>query len=127
MPNAALAETRTESRAAPAPSSRTRLELPRRPAFMGRKPEPAEPASARPQRDLNTPEFIAAIESALEDLRPRLKADGGDCCLAAVEGDKVWVHMTGACAGCQLASMTIAGVRMKIVEKLGFPVKVVPV
>jgi NifU-like protein len=35
--------------------------------------------------------------------------------------------MTGACAGCQLASMTVLGVRMKLIEKLGFPVKVVPV
>ena len=47
--------------------------------------------------------------------------------LSRVEGDVVRVRMTGACVGCQLASMTVLGVRMKLIEKLGFPVKVVPV
>jgi NifU-like protein len=123
MLDAALAETRDDS----SPPPRIRLDLRRRTAETGRKPAQAAPAPVRPQRNLNTPEFIAAIESALEDLRPRLKADGGDCCLVGVEGDMVRVRMSGACVGCQLASMTVAGVRMRLIEKLGFPVKVVPV
>lgn len=98
----------------------------RRPA-TGKGPQPAGPACApRPIRTLNVG-HLAAIEEALAALRPRLQADGGDCCLVGVEGDVVRVRMTGACAGCQLASMTVLGVRMKLIEKLGFPVKVVPV
>ena len=87
-----------------------------------------DPACApRPARDLDRPEHIAAIEATLAELRPRLKADGGDCEFVRVEGDVVRVRMTGACVGCQLASMTVLGVRMKLIERLGFPVKVVPV
>ena len=85
------------------------------------------PNAPRPARKLDKPEHIAAIEAALAELRPRLQADGGDCCLVGVEDDVVRVRMSGACAGCQLASMTVLGVRMKLIEKLGFPVKVVPV
>jgi len=33
-------------------------------------------------------------EAALEELRPRLKADGGDCQIVEVEGDVVRVRMT---------------------------------
>lgn len=126
MLEAALADARDEN-AWPAPAPRVRLDLQRRPAPASRKPEQAQPAPVRPKRNLDTPEFVAAIEAALEDLRPRLAADGGDCRLVGVEGDMVRVRMSGACVGCQLASMTVAGVRMRLIEKLGFPVRVVPV
>ena len=100
----------------------------RRPAVASTAPSaPAAPPVAKGRRPLDTPERLAAIESALADLRPRLQADGGDCCLVGVEDDVVRVRMTGACVGCQMASMTVMGVRMKLIEKLGFPVKVVPV
>ncbi len=99
----------------------------RRPS-VAKTPQPRGPACApRPARDLDGPEHIAAIEATLAELRPRLKADGGDCQFVRVEGDVVRVRMTGACVGCQLASMTVLGVRMKLIEKLGFPVKVIPV
>ncbi len=114
--------------AAPSPGARSspRHAAPSRPSRE--RPQPAGPACApRPARNLDKPEHLATIEAALAELRPRLKADGGDCQLVGVEGDVVRVRMTGACAGCQLASMTVLGVRMKLIEKLGFPVKVVPV
>jgi NifU-like protein len=97
--------------------------LERRPSVARTAPTPAP----RPARRLDAPEWIAAIESALAALRPRLKADGGDCQLVDVVGDVVRVRLTGACVGCQLASMTVLGLRMRLVEALGFPVKVVPV
>lgn len=99
------------------------IDLNRRPAVAKAAPAPVK----RPARPLDTPERLATIEAALADLRPRLQADGGDCRLVGVEGDVVRVKMTGACVGCQMASMTVMGVRMKLIEKLGFPVKVVPV
>ena len=105
-------------------SQRVRLfDMQRRPVVAK---APAAPAP-RPVRRLDVPERIAAIEAALAELRPRLKADGGDCRLVGVEGDIVRVRMSGACVGCQLASMTVMGVRMRLIEKLGFPVKVIPV
>lgn len=112
---------------APRPQRVRLLDMQRRPS-VARAPKPAGPASApRPARNLDRSEHIAAIEATLAELRPRLQADGGDCRFVGVEGDVVRVRMTGACVGCQLASMTVLGVRMKLIEKLGFPVKVLPV
>ncbi len=113
--------------ASPRPERVRLIDMQRRPS-VARAPQPAGPACApRPGRNLDKPEHIAAIEAALAELRPRLKADGGDCQFVGVEGDLIRVRMTGACAGCQLASMTVLGVRMKLIERLGFPVKVVPI
>ena len=35
--------------------------------------------------------------------------------------------MSGACVGCQLAFVTVHGIQAKLIERLGFPVRVVPV
>jgi NifU-like protein len=86
-----------------------------------------KPAAPRPAPRLVGPEHMQAITAALEEMRPRLQRDGGDCELVGIEDGVVRVRLTGACVGCSLASMTIIGVRMKLVEKLGFLVKVVPV
>ena len=67
------------------------------------------------------------IEGAIEELRPFLQRDGGDCELIDVEGDKVLVKLTGACVGCQMAAVTISGVQQKLVEKIGLPLRVIPV
>ncbi len=67
------------------------------------------------------------IANAIDEIRPRLQRDGGDCHLVSVEGNLVKVRMSGACAGCQLAFMTVHGIQAKLVEKLGFPVRVLPV
>jgi NifU-like protein len=97
--------------------------LDRRPSAAKAAPAPAP----RPARRLGAAERIAAVENALAALRPRLRADGGDCELVDVVDDVVRVRLTGACVGCQLASMTVLGVRMRLVEALGLPIKVVPV
>jgi NifU-like protein len=74
-----------------------------------------------------TLEKIALIEKAIEDLRPFLKRDGGDCELVDVEGNTIYVKLTGACVGCHMASMTIAGVQERLIASLGVPLRVVPV
>jgi NifU-like protein len=114
-----------EASAAPDVSRRSvrLVGLDRRPSVARTAPAPAP----RPARRLDSAERLAAIEAALAALRPRLKADGGDCQLVEVVDDIVKVRLTGACVGCQLASMTVLGVRMRLIEALGFPVKVVPV
>ena len=66
------------------------------------------------------------IESAIAELRPRLQRDGGDIQLIAIDGDMVVVDLKGSCAGCALSSLTLAGVRKRLIELVGRPLRVVP-
>lgn len=45
---------------------------------------------------------------ALEEINPRLQADGGDIDLIAVENGAIKVKLKGACAGCPMYAMTIS-------------------
>ncbi len=95
-------------------------------------PVVASPAEHALAQSIGLPRYttvqkIKLIEEALEEIRPFLKKDGGDCELVDVDGSNVIVKLTGACVGCQAASMTINGVQEKIVAKLGIPMRVVPV
>lgn len=47
------------------------------------------------------------VEAALALIRPALQADGGDVELVEVEEGVVKLRLTGACAGCPVASMTL--------------------
>ncbi len=48
------------------------------------------------------------VESALEDIRPFLQADGGDVELVDISSDGiVKVRLTGACGGCPMSNMTL--------------------
>ncbi|WP_026607445.1 NifU family protein [Methylocapsa acidiphila] len=67
------------------------------------------------------------IEATIQSIRPNLQRDKGDCELIDVQGDKVFVKMTGACVGCQLSSMTLNGVQAKLVEATGRMIRVIPV
>ena len=53
--------------------------------------------------------MIAAerVQAVLDRVRPYLKADGGDIELILVEGNSAAVRLTGACAGCPSAHMTL--------------------
>ncbi len=48
------------------------------------------------------------VAFAIEEVRPAIKADGGDVALVGVEGDTVRVSLHGACKGCPMASSTLA-------------------
>ena len=67
------------------------------------------------------------IEQAIEELRPSLKADKGDCELVDVDGSTVYVRLSGACVGCQMASVTVSGIQQRLAAKIGSPIRVVPV
>jgi NifU-like protein len=69
---------------------------------------------------------IRRIEAAVEAIRPNLQRDNGDVELIDVDGKNVYVNMTGACAGCQMASVTLDGIQQRIVEDLGEFVRVLP-
>ena len=47
------------------------------------------------------------VESVLQRVRPFLRADGGDIELVAVDGNTASVRLTGKCAGCPSAHMTL--------------------
>jgi NifU-like protein len=48
------------------------------------------------------------VAFAIEEVRPAIKADGGDVTLVAIEGATVRVSLHGACRGCPMANSTLA-------------------
>lgn len=60
------------------------------------------------------------VLSALETIRPYLKADGGDVELVQVTPDGiVEVKLTGACVGCPMSQMTLrAGVERALIREV---------
>ena len=47
------------------------------------------------------------VQSVLDRVRPFLQADGGDIELLTVNGNSADVRLTGMCAGCPSAHMTL--------------------
>ncbi len=84
-------------------------------------------AAADIQAEAVKPTKFQLVEQAINELRPYLKADGGDCELVSVEDNIVKVRMKGACIGCQMASVTIHGVQERLIAKLGMPLRIIPV
>ncbi|NOS89133.1 MAG: Fe-S cluster assembly protein NifU [Methylococcaceae bacterium] len=101
-------------------------------AEKGEKFDPAAAPVAKPEpiaavkAPLTNLQRIKKIEQVLESLRPSLMADGGDVELVEVIGNTAYVNMTGACSGCQMAAMTIAGIQQRLMEIMGEFIKVVP-
>ena len=59
------------------------------------------------------------VENVLNRVRPFLQADGGDIELMAVNGNSAEVRLTGMCAGCPSANMTLhVGVESAIREEI---------
>jgi Fe-S cluster biogenesis protein NfuA len=88
---------------------------------MAIEPEQLKPVSAKDA------ERLAAIKTAIDEIRPNLQRDGGDCELVEVDGNKVKVKLTGACIMCSLSAATLDGIQAKIVEKTGELMRLVPV
>ncbi|MEJ2142908.1 MAG: Fe-S cluster assembly protein NifU, partial [Gammaproteobacteria bacterium] len=96
---------------------------PKAPSKSVSEPEPAVAASSG---GMTTLQRIRRIEMVIESIRPQLQADKGDVELIDVDGDTIYVKMTGACSGCQMAAVTIGGIQQRLIEELGEFVKVVP-
>lgn len=106
---------------------------------MAEAGETFDPAAAPPPAMDTTPETLASgtsgmtslkrikrIEMVIEAIRPQLQMDKGDIELVEVMGDTVYVNMTGACSGCQMAAQTLGGVQQRLMEDLGEFIKVLP-
>jgi Fe-S cluster biogenesis protein NfuA len=59
------------------------------------------------------------VEAVLHRVRPFLQADGGDIELVGVDGNSIDVRLTGMCAHCPSAHMTLfLGVEMALREDM---------
>ena len=59
------------------------------------------------------------VEAVLERIRPMMQADGGDIELVKVSGNNARVRLTGMCAGCPSAHITLhMGVEMALREEI---------
>jgi Fe-S cluster biogenesis protein NfuA len=59
------------------------------------------------------------VESVLERIRPMMQADGGDIELVDVHGNSASVRLSGMCAGCPSAQMTLyMGIEMALREEI---------
>lgn len=65
------------------------------------------------------------VEKALQELRPKLQADGGDIEFLGVTRGIVKVKLKGACAGCPMSTMTLKmGVEQYLKKKIPGVVRV---
>lgn len=113
-------------RSAPAPAATVRPGASVRPPAGASPLSPASPLPP-PSAGMTNLKKIRLIEETIEDLRVYLRKDGGDCELIDVDGSNVLVSLTGACVGCQMASVTVSGIQERLIAKLGVPVRVIPV
>jgi Fe-S cluster biogenesis protein NfuA len=59
------------------------------------------------------------VEAVLDRVRPFMRADGGDIELVGVTGNSADVKLTGMCAGCPSAHMTLyLGVETALREEI---------
>lgn len=66
--------------------------------------------SKRPAKMTNIQKIQLIQDTINEQIRPALRADGGDIDLIDIEGNKVLVAFRGMCAQCKMAEFTMSGV-----------------
>ncbi len=75
---------------------------------------------------LNKEELTLKINDSLEQLRPHLKADGGDMELVEITDDGIArVRLLGACSDCSMSIMTIKAGLEEAVKKVAPQIKAV--
>ena len=78
----------------------------------------------RPEVETDREQLIRAV---IDEVRPNLQRDGGDCQLIEIDGNKIMVKLTGACVFCKLSSATLEGIQARMIERLGEFVRLIPV
>lgn len=69
-------------------------------------PEAQDGVSA--QQDRTEDEAVAEkVKAVIEEIRPYLQSDGGDCEFVSYEDGIVYVRLQGACCGCPGSLMTL--------------------
>lgn len=120
--------------ACPPPAPPRVLDLSRQPPAMrarrtgGPPMQISAPAAAlRPAVRRGALAEMQIAERVIAEMRPTFRADGGDVQLVDIDGIRVMVTLTGTCAGCQVASLTLGGLGLKLSAALGRTVRCVPV
>ncbi len=63
--------------------------------------------------------FEQKVQEVIDEVRPMLQADGGDCEIAGYDGKKVLIRLQGACSGCPGAAMTLKmGIEKRLKERV---------
>eukprot|EP00929_Paragymnodinium_shiwhaense_P029377 TRINITY_DN16843_c0_g1_i2.p1 TRINITY_DN16843_c0_g1~~TRINITY_DN16843_c0_g1_i2.p1 ORF type:complete len:304 (-),score=81.39 TRINITY_DN16843_c0_g1_i2:190-1101(-) len=78
----------------------------------------AEKGGAKAEKP-KLPLTLPNVETVLDDLRPYLKADGGDAKIIGIEGTVVRVQFEGACSSCSASSVTLKmGIERTLMERI---------
>jgi NifU-like protein len=81
-----------------------------------------EKSEEKTVKKMTTLEKIDTIRKVLDaKVRPLLQKDGGDCELADVEGNIVYIRFSGHCAGCAFSEMTQFGLIEKMLQEKVLP------
>jgi len=73
-------------------------------------------------------ELRTKVETALEEIRPFLRGDGGDISILSIEDNIVYVQLHGNCVGCSVNQMTLkSGVELTVKKHAPEILKVVNV
>lgn len=86
------------------------------------------PAMAGPPPDLSGDVAQRVIQVLDGQINPSIAAHGGRADLVAVEGDAAYLRLSGGCAGCGMAAVTLSqGIEVAIKESIPEIVRVVDV
>ncbi len=70
-------------------------------------PEPTQPAEAKGDKSLNTPEAQTIQKLIEEHINPALANHNGYVVLHGIEGSRVYLEMGGGCQGCAMSYQTL--------------------
>ena len=91
------------------------IENPNRPP----RPAGASPAMAGPPVDLSGDVAQMVIQVLEQQINPSIAAHGGRADLVAVEGDTAYLRLSGGCAGCGMAAVTLSqGIEVALCESV---------
>lgn len=82
-------------------------------------PAAASPAMARPPADLSGDVAQRVAQVLEQQINPSIAAHGGRADLVAVEGDAAYLRLSGGCAGCGMAAVTLSqGIEVALRESV---------
>lgn len=59
------------------------------------------------------------VETVLDELRPYLQSDGGDCAIVDIDGPVVRLELQGACSSCSASSVTLkVGIERTLLQRI---------
>ena len=61
--------------------------------------------------------MLDKVEEALKQIRPSLRADGGDVELVDITDGIVKLKLTGACGSCPMASLTLSRIAERMLKE----------